>query len=971
MARKTRDVGSIGTERQEDKGLSMGDILMLPDSQRRVVQWMMRQGDCALHDVAANTEQDEGDAAIALYDLMEQGFVQEIEVDGETLYRIRLASKEGIKQLPQTIQQALAPGKPLAVIPNPSGDYAVIAGSTFELCVTVSNKGNQSALIDIYIDEVSQMLRQWCDSPFERLALSPKSTSEVVFQFQVPAQTLPGTFHYQLVVDAPQHYPEDTPIRYSQRLQVLSAIEDAVTVSDPTFTVIPATSSVAPLVVQPGQPLQVTVLVDNRSDRVDRFWLSCSDLQESWFTVRYPEGLQLPGLVTATDGLDLNPGAKGEIVLLLHPPLNALAGNYFATLRLQSANHLDAVLLDVIYLQVLPVYLITVELRTLLGQVKRSAGLFEVRLTNAGNTERDIIVRTISFDEDNLCTYTLEPVEVRILPGSVGIVALEVEPNQWWRRPIYGGGRLIHFGVELEDPKLLPVPNDLPQGALLWEPRPWWQFLLVLLAGVGTLAAIAFLIWWLFFRPPAPPKIVEFSSDNPSYQEAEGDFVQLNWQIRNPRQIQAIALTGQSPDGSASVQPVTYDFSKGVPNQLKEFCIIRTMLICKHVRTEARQPGNYVFELKVFSKRKKDAAADFVKTNTVKIQSVAPPKISEFFSTKPVYQEASISSRGGVSTPAQKPAVNSPSGDMILLNWKINNPEQLKELRLIARLPDGSAISGLRPFNFTQGIPKELQEFCQLPQELICKNLPTGIRKPGDYVFELTAIPKKGEGEKPISAKTDTIKILPNIVPIKIVAFKVNGKDAGGKYLVPINPEKPIRPLVLTWQVEGGKDMKVEILPAPGTVPPVGAIAYPLSQQPSSETVTLKVTNGTGQEFSRSVTFETLIPPKPEPSATASSPSQKIPTRPPGLPTVPPTPLVLPLPPGLSVPSESPNAGAGSPPASPGSSPSTSPSSAPPSSPEGSPSPSPTASPSLSPGGSPSPSDPDTLSPSELPPRFD
>ena len=971
MARKTRDVGSIGTERQEDKGLSMGDILMLPDSQRRVVQWMMRQGDCALHDVAANTEQDEGDAAIALYDLMEQGFVQEIEVDGETLYRIRLASKEGIKQLPQTIQQALAPGKPLAVIPNPSGDYAVIAGSTFELCVTVSNKGNQSALIDIYIDEVSQMLRQWCDSPFERLALSPKSTSEVVFQFQVPPQTLPGTFHYQLVVDAPQHYPEDTPIRYSQRLQVLSAIEDAVTVSDPTFTVIPATSSVAPLVVQPGQPLQVTVLVDNRSDRVDRFWLSCSDLQESWFTVRYPEGLQLPGLVTATDGLDLNPGAKGEIVLLLHPPLNALAGNYFATLRLQSANHLDAVLLDVIYLQVLPVYLITVELRTLLGQVKRSAGLFEVRLTNAGNTERDIIVRTISFDEDNLCTYTLEPVEVRILPGSVGIVALEVEPNQWWRRPIYGGGRLIHFGVELEDPKLLPVPNDLPQGALLWEPRPWWQFLLVLLAGVGTLAAIAFLIWWLFFRPPAPPKIVEFSSDNPAYQEAEGDFVQLNWQIRNPRQIQAIALTGQSPDGSASVQPVTYDFSKGVPNQLKEFCIIRTMLICKHVRTEARQPGNYVFELKVFSKRQKDAAADSVKTNTVKIQSVAPPKISEFFSTKPVYQEASISSRGGVSTPAQKPGVNSPSGDMILLNWKINNPEQLKELRLIARLPDGSAISGLRPFNFTQGIPKELQEFCQLPQELICKNLPTGIRKPGDYVFELTAIPKKGEGEKPISAKTDTIKILPNIVPIKIVAFKVNGKDAGGKYLVPINPEKPIRPLVLTWQVEGGKDMKVEILPAPGTVPPVGAIAYPLSQQPSSETVTLKVTNGTGQEFSRSVTFETLIPPKPEPSATASSPSQKIPTRPPGLPTVPPTPLVLPLPPGLSVPSESPNAGAGSPPASPGSSPSTSPSSTPPSSPEGSPSPSPTASPSLSPGGSPSPSDPDTLSPSELPPRFD
>jgi hypothetical protein len=128
---------------------------------------------------------------------------------------------------------------------------------------------------------------------------------------------------------------------------------------------------------------------------------------------------------------------------------------------------------------------------------------------------------------------------------------------------------------------------------------------------------------------------VEFSSDNPSYQEAEGDFVQLNWQIRNPRQIQAIALTGQSPDGSASVQPVTYDFSKGVPDPLKEFCIMRAMLICKHVRTEARQAGNYVFELKVFSKRKKDAPADSIKTNTVKFNPWNPPKLANLYQQNP------------------------------------------------------------------------------------------------------------------------------------------------------------------------------------------------------------------------------------------------------------------------------------------------------------------------------------------------
>jgi hypothetical protein len=126
---------------------------------------MSHSAEVSLSEVAANTKQDEGDALINLYELIERGYVQEIEVAGEPRYKIRLAPKEGIQLLPDAIQQALAPGSPLAVIPNPSGDHVVVAGSSFDLCVTVSNKGNQSALIDIFIDEVSPALRQWCDSP--------------------------------------------------------------------------------------------------------------------------------------------------------------------------------------------------------------------------------------------------------------------------------------------------------------------------------------------------------------------------------------------------------------------------------------------------------------------------------------------------------------------------------------------------------------------------------------------------------------------------------------------------------------------------------------------------------------------------------------------------------------------------------------------------------------------------------------
>lgn len=50
--------------------------------------------------------------------------------------------------------------KPLAIILSASGKDAVPAGSTFTLSVTVRNKGKQSAVIEVYIEEVSRGLRQ-------------------------------------------------------------------------------------------------------------------------------------------------------------------------------------------------------------------------------------------------------------------------------------------------------------------------------------------------------------------------------------------------------------------------------------------------------------------------------------------------------------------------------------------------------------------------------------------------------------------------------------------------------------------------------------------------------------------------------------------------------------------------------------------------------------------------------------------
>ena len=825
-------------------GLRLAELVSLSEPQRQIVQLLSRSGELNLAAIAIGTSQEEEDTLDHLEELIEQGFVQEVEVGGETLYRVRLAAKQGIKL--NNIKQALAPGKPLGVILNPPPN--VTAGESFEVSVTVSNKGTISAVILISINRSSETLREWCISvPEQSLALESKSSCEVFFKFQVPPETLPGTYNYQIVVDAPQHYPEETPILYNQRLQVLPPIEEAVYTSDPTFTVEPATSAQEPQALQPGEPLELSVVVQNRSHRVDRFWLTCPDLKQNWYRVRYPEALETPGLVTTTDGLELNPGESGEILLLLNPPLDTVALNYFPTLCVKSANNPDLVLLDVVYLKVLPVYLLNADMRTILGTVRNTPGLYELILSNSGNTDREISLQASSPDEEDLCTYTWETEKVQLPPWTTSSVALQVKPNKWRRRPLFGTSLPINFEVGLADTQQLPLTVNQFEGMLLWQSRPWWLLVLLALMGVGSLAAIAFLIWWLLIKPLSPPKVIKFNSDSPIYQEVNDDFVRLNWQIRNPRRIDSLEITGTSAEGTAPVKTMKYNFSKGIPEELKDTCTIKKVLTCNNVLTNARQAADYIFEIKLFSPSDKKVPVESVKTDSIKIIPAKLPKITEFASVKPIYE-------------------NKP----VRLNWKINNPDNLQELRLVVnRISNGAVNQTLQRYSFKAKdetetkIPKSLQG-CVIDTELICKNVLTAAIQPGDYSFEVTAIPQKGKPEEPIYQKTDIIKIKPPKppkkpkIPLKILKFQINGKDAKPKHIFRINRYVPFQPLNLSWEVQGDKDTKVELAPAPGSVPLLGTVSYPLSQKPQSETLTLKATNADGEEITRSVTIETF-----------------------------------------------------------------------------------------------------------------
>jgi hypothetical protein len=746
--------------------------------------------------------------------------------------------------------QALASSKPLAVILNSSGKEIVVPGSVFSFSVTISNKGNQSAIIDVSIDDRSTLLQQWCLSLRERLALGPNQSGEVVFPIRVPINALPGLYPYLVVVDAQEHYPEDTPLQFAQQIQILPATQDAVHTSDPTFALQPTTTPTQPAIIQPGGALPLQVMVHNRSDRVDRFRLLCTDLPRPWFFITYPQGVQGSGLLVNADSLNLNPGEQSLISFVITPPLDALAGTYIPTLRLYSENSPELVLLDLVYLQVPPTYLIQAELRTIISRVRRQAGLYQVRLNNPGNTRRDVFLRINNLDEDDLCIYTLEHSRVQVDPKAVVGLGLQVQPKKWWRRPIFGGGRVLNFSVDLEDARQLPLTVDNLPGFLLWEARPWWQFLPLLLLGVLGLLAIAYLLWWLLFRVPPLPKVVQFFSEDTSYAALNGDAVRLGWQISQPDRLQSLKITGLSPEGAVLTRPEVYDFSQGIPSVLQPLCTQTPVsLDCRNVRTSARKPGTYLFEMVMSSKPGRGAMTETVKTNPVAIAAIPQPQILSFTSTQPVYQEISQVGDRATLSAQPKPAE-------IRLNWAIAHPNQLQSLQLTGRTPEGAIVSPSRQYDFSQGVPAPLEKFCVLQEQLSCQNLPTSARKPGDYLFELVAVPKNNLTAKPTTKKTDLIKILPK--PSRILEFKLNGKPTSAKYVIPILPNQPMPRLLLSWQVEGSAGTKVELLPAPGSVPLSASIPLILSPRPGSVTVMLQVTSPSGQQVMRAVTLETV-----------------------------------------------------------------------------------------------------------------
>ena len=731
---------------------------------------------------------------------------------------------------------------PLQIIINPPGIQFGMPGDPIELYVVVINQGNQSAVVDLYFsfDDQFANIMGWSVSPQESLAIAPQQTSdEVKFQLHIPDDALPGTYDYTLIVDAPQHYPQDTPIKFPMQLKVQIKEQTVSRINDPTFSLKPSSNPSKPLILNPSQPFPVEVIVENRSNLVDRFRITCLDLDEDWFTINYPTtGAEGTGLSEVT-ALSLNPRSQGQIFLTFHPPGDSLAGIYSPTIRLHSENSPDLVLLDLVYTQIPTIYRLDVQLQTILAQVSRSPAKYELSLTNQGNVVRELKFALESRDEEALYNYKFEPSEIRLLPNKNYTSNLTVKPRPWWRRHWWGGGLVINFQAQIQDKNNLPLNNTLPQLSFVWKPRPWWQVLLLILVCLGLFGGIGFIVWRLL--NPDPITLEEFSTRRPKY--TEGEEVELSWKIKNYQNLQSLLLT-------IAGNQKKYDFSKDtlkdtqgnkLPCQAE-----KEYLSCDNVSTGVKAKGNYSFELQASYRKGALFFSQDAKTESqirkVEISEKEIAEVLELKTDRPQYTK----------------------GNNINLSWKISRPWLLKEIQITGKAEDGTSAGKLGVYRFNQDnqgniiFDSKLQNLCTKIEnkQLECRNIPIFLSKAGKFTFEIKALPNNGSDRSSFKKTESAIEILPK--PFRIISFTLNASEQPNQEL------KEGATAILSWRVEG-EDIQVKLDPIIGDVPPVGSRELPVNQAFPSQ-IKLQVNDKLGKQQPQEKAFAIAVIKKVEPT---------------------------------------------------------------------------------------------------------
>lgn len=698
---------------------------------------------------------------------------------------------------------------PLYVIIDPPGIQYGRPGETVEINVVVSNEGSKSAIIDLSFtfDKIFEKISNWSDSPRASLTLAPGEISnQVPFKLEIPVDALPGTYDYTFVVDSFEHYPQDTPISFPGQIKVLLKEQTVIRASDPIFSIQPATNPSKTLVFKPEEVLQVEVKVENRSARVERFHLTCPELNENSLKISYPEtGLEGAGLLDVS-ALELNPNTQGLILLEFYPPSSILAGTYSPTIRLHSANNPDLILLDLVYIDIPVDYTIGAGLYTILGKVSRKDGKYKLTVINRGNLVREMLVSLINRDEYQLFKYKLEPKEIKLLPSKSIEMDLTVKPRPWWRRPWIGRPLAINFQVDIKDKQDLPITTEMPKGVLEWKSRPVWQIFVLILALFGLIALSGFLIWKYLY--PDPVVIKDFEPRNRVIlaNPSNPDQAVLNWEIYNSHRVKDFRLIQKTPPAE---EPLISD--KAALNNLKNqenqiftnnpsqnnqepVCSETGHVVkCEQYPTGQDEPGNYTFEIiasyrrtNLFFNNQEDKATQ---TTNVTITAPEPAEVVD----KTVRRE------------------NFKKGEAVPLKWSIENPNNFQKVEIIFKNDQG-VIQHEKTFD-----EKSLKPRCKEGRGYSECEYAFPTRQIGTFNYEIKTYSKSNPNE-PSDEKSGTFEVVAEESQIEY--FRLNGRSISEQQNFVFNEEDII---TLEWKVEGDREgTEVEQIPHGNPLPLLG-----------------------------------------------------------------------------------------------------------------------------------------------------
>ena len=570
-----------------------------------------------------------------------------------------------------------------------------ISGSTLSRHFTVFNLGQKEAEVNISVtanNEQSEPVQSWCSLEPNPVILDPGDSKEVTLTFNIPQQASPNVYKYEVLFEAPEQYPNSF-FRCVQELSVACLEQEPEWGEAPQIEVSPTSTSNKPYCIRPEEKLNITIKVKNRSYLVDSFELSCPDLESQWYTVQYPErDLGIPGLVTNTDGLRLNPDKEGEISLTIHPPSLTLAGDYVRTIQLTSKNRSNLVLLNVLYLRINSDDRLKGNLSPEIKTLPQEVGKFDVEVANLGNLVRELDLQI--EDGSGMFSYSLEKKQIRLPPGETDSLFLIAKPRWFmnWRRPLWGEGLRAKFNlvadntndIVLPETKKPPaIPRSLSSGTLILSPRPRWQLITLILLAAGTVGGLIFGIYWWVFRLPPAPRIREFDVVKTT-KKNDTEAVLLNWRVKNPEHLDKIGIISKSGGDSEvdetfnNFESCTQDDLKNcIPQELTKFCRPDGRDIeCNKVIANVAEPGKYTFELQLFPRKAKKLFRQRDPSKTI------DKEISESLTIDPPPTPQFSPNKGLV---ANKSTYKIPTPEAVKLEWEVDRYSQLKKLDIIGQ----------------------------------------------------------------------------------------------------------------------------------------------------------------------------------------------------------------------------------------------------------------------------------------------